>query len=200
MIGTSASKGDKRTIVILIAGFSGSGKTTLLNRILSREKNLSDVVVIVNDFGKEKINGKLLETAGSGMVQLASGCICCTLRMDLQRTLEEVQARFAPKYVFIETSGIADPAAVMEVLDDKDLSEKMKVGRVITVLDVDLWKGREYFGPFFMNQLRQADLILLNKMDTVEEEILTRSLRDMQREFPETRIVPTTYCNMETSQ
>ena len=78
----------QKTRAVVLGGFLGAGKTTLLKRMLSWKEDLSDTVVIVNDFGKVGIDGELLRDAGSDMVELSSGCICCTLRIDLERTLE----------------------------------------------------------------------------------------------------------------
>ena len=85
-----------QTDVLLLSGFLGAGKTTLLKRILNWESDLSDTVVLVNEFGEVGIDGALLEGAGSDVVELTSGCICCTLSNDLKQSLIRIQKEFTP--------------------------------------------------------------------------------------------------------
>jgi len=188
---------DRKTKAVVLGGFLGSGKTTLLKRILSWKEDLSDTVVIVNDFGKVGIDGDLLREAGSDMVELSSGCICCTLRIDLERTLERILSDLKPKWLFIETTGVADPAAVLEALGDKAFEGRLLLHRMITVLDVSFWEARECFGPVFFNQLREADLVLLNKIDTIDAETVPLFLQEIHEDVPDVRIVPTIHCNMD---
>ena len=162
-------KAKKKSEVILFSGFLGSGKTTLLKRVLSWQEDLSGTVVLVNEFGDVGIDGGLLQGSGSEVIELTSGCICCTLSSDLKQSLEGIWRRFCPKRILIESSGLADPTAIISVLRDATLSEKMEIKKVITVLDVDSWEAREVFGPLFFNQLDAAHLVLLNKVDLIEK-------------------------------
>lgn len=75
-----SSQAHRKSEVTIIAGFLGAGKTTLLKKILSWESDLSETVVIVNEFGDVGIDGSLLKNAGSDMVELTGGCICCTMK------------------------------------------------------------------------------------------------------------------------
>jgi G3E family GTPase len=188
---------EKKARILLLAGFLGSGKTTLLKRILSWETDLSDSVVLVNEFGDIGIDGALLKDSGSDVIELTSGCICCTLSADLKRSLEDIWNRFRPKRIFIESSGVADPAAVVTALMEPLLMRSMRIGKVITVLDADFWEAREVFGPLFYSQLEMADLILLNKIDIQEKEKIPRYLKEMHEVLPDTQVVPTIRCNID---
>ncbi len=183
--------------VVVLAGFLGAGKTTLLKRILSWETDLSGTAVIVNEFGEVGIDGALLGEAGTDMVELASGCVCCTLKPDLIQTFRDVEARFAPKRIFLETTGVADPYAVAEVFSLPALRDRFRLHKTVTVLDADYWEAREAFGPLFHNQLRAADLILLNKVDTVAEADVPRFLSEIHGAIPEIQIVPTIHCRVD---
>ena len=197
MINQSSSPAHRKTEVIVISGFLGAGKTTLLKRIISWDSDLSETVVIVNEFGEVGIDGSLLKNAGSDVVELTGGCICCSLKADLNLTLKKVWRQFKPKRIFIETTGVADPFMVTEVFNDAQLHDQMKVFKTVTVLDIDLWEAREYFGTVFSNQLRQADLILLNKIDIVDENKISQFLREIHTALPNSQVVPTIHCNVE---
>lgn len=183
--------------VLLISGFLGSGKTTLLKRILGWHSDLSDTVVLVNEFGKVGIDGVLLKDGGSDVVELSGGCICCTLRIDLRRSLLRIWDRFAPRRIIIEASGVADPRGVLSVLEDLPFSGSMRLDKVVTVMDADLWEHRDEFGPVLIHQLETADLILLNKIDVVDSADVPRFLAQFHEAFPGTRVLPTIACDID---
>ena len=108
MVGTRMTHSETGRIpVTLLSGFLGAGKTTLLRRIISWETELSDTVVLVNEFGAVGIDGALLKNSGSSVIELTSGCICCTLSADLKQSLTNIQDRFHPRRILIESSGVA---------------------------------------------------------------------------------------------
>lgn len=189
----------EKTNIFLLAGFLGSGKTTLLNRILSWETDLSDTVVIVNEFGKIGIDGSIIRSKSSGrdVIELTSGCICCTLTDELIDTLVDIWERFRPRQILLEATGVAEPESITEIIGSDLLRERMRIEKIITVLGVRYWLGRETFGPFFMNQVEQADLILLNKIDTVSEDRLQKAVADLRAEFPDCPVLPTLHCEVD---
>ena len=183
--------------LLLLTGFLGSGKTTLLKKILSWETDLSGTVVLVNEFGKVGIDGAILKRAGSDVIELTSGCVCCTLKTELAQTLRDVIDRFNPKRILLEATGVAEPEAVAAILEDEDLKQRMELQKIITVLDIKFWIGREVFGPFFMNQIEQADLILLNKVDLVGKGEVPEYLREVHETVQQSKVVPTIYCEVD---
>jgi G3E family GTPase len=183
--------------VLLISGFLGSGKTTLLKRILAWDDDLSGTVVLVNEFGDVGIDGSLLKDSGSDVVELTSGCICCTLVADLRQSLHGIMERFSPSRVLVEASGVADPISIRATLQGNDLSEKLALKKIITVLDADMWEGREIFGPLFYHQLEIADLILLNKVDLIQKQKISSYLKEIHELIPATQVVPTIQCNID---
>ncbi|MBI4776985.1 MAG: GTP-binding protein [Deltaproteobacteria bacterium] len=187
----------RKVDVLLLAGFLGAGKTTLLKRILSWDTDLSGTVVIVNEFGEVGVDGSLLEGLGSDVVELTSGCICCTLSSDLEQTLVNVWERYAPRRVFIEATGVADPKAVSAVLRTPRLCDLMEIRKIITVLDADFWEAREVFGPLFYHQLEEAHLILLNKIDLLKEDQVPVYLNEIHEAIPHCRVVPTIQCRVD---
>ena len=140
---------DRKSEVFIISGFLGAGKTTLLKRIISWEQDLPGTVILVNEFGDVGIDGSMLKGAGSEVVELTGGCICCSLKTDLGLTLKDIRQRFMPRQLFIETTGVADPSMVIDVFADPELQDQMTIVKVVTVLDIELWEARECFGPGF---------------------------------------------------
>merc|ERR1712178_645006 len=113
--------GNKKLLpVTLLSGFLGAGKTTLLKQILRNKKGLK-IAIIVNDMGavnldaEEVVKNKLVQEK-SEMVELHNGCICCTLRGDLLRTVKELSEENKYDYLVIESTGIAEPLPVAQTL------------------------------------------------------------------------------------
>jgi G3E family GTPase len=189
---------EQKALVFLISGFLGSGKTTLLKRILSWETDLSDTVVLVNEFGDVGIDGDLLKNLGSDIIELVSGCICCSLRNDLKQSLLHILNEYSPKRIFIEASGVSDPTAILSVLFEAPLVESLKLEKIVTVLDADLWEARESFGQIFYNQLKTANLILLNKADLLDKASIPTCLKEIHEVFPDCQVVPTVRCCVDS--
>lgn len=152
--------------LFLITGFLGSGKTTLLRQVLAGQNGAQPrTAILVNEFGEVGIDGDLLADLPVPVTELASGCICCSMRYGLIKAMKAIMQQYRPERFIIEASGIADPHDILKTIDEAGLSICFSSFKVITVLSVDLWEDREIFGPIFFNQIRAADLLLLNKID-----------------------------------
>lgn len=107
--------------VLLLTGYLGSGKTTLLNRILQNKKGIK-FAVIVNDIGEVNIDADLIEKGGvvgqqdDSLMALQNGCICCTLKMDLVKQLQDILAMHRFDYIVIEASGICEPGPIAQTI------------------------------------------------------------------------------------
>ena len=115
---------------------------------------------------------------------MTNGCICCTIQGDLLRTLEEILNGYHPKRLFIEATGVADPFDVLGFLKTSQMENRISVPKVVTVLAGDLWEGREYFGPLFFNQIKAAELLLLNKVDLLPKEEVSQALQEKEKSIP----------------
>jgi G3E family GTPase len=193
----SDSQREEKIKIILLSGFLGSGKTTLLQRILSWEADLSDTVVLMNEFGEVGIDGSLLRGLGTDVVELTNGCICCTLSIDLNLSLKGVLEQFKPRQILMEGSGVADPTAIADCLKDPALQQHMEIHKILTVLDVDVWEAREVFGPLFYNQLEMADLILMNKIDLLSKDQIPQYLKEVHDLLPDAQVIPTIRCRID---
>ena len=157
--------------VTIITGFLGAGKTTLLNRLL-KDPALADTIVIVNEFGEIGLDHLFIETQDDNMILMASGCLCCTIRGDLISTLEDLIKKFdtgslsAFKRIVIETTGLADPAPILQSL----LGHPMIVARytldgVVTLVDAVNGSSTLDHHPEAAKQAAIADRIVLTKTD-----------------------------------
>lgn len=187
----------KKALVILLSGFLGAGKTTLLKQVLSWETDLTDTVVLVNEFGDVGIDGALLKNSGSDVIELTSGCICCTLSADLFQALTRIWQQFSPRRIFIEASGVADPLTIAAALNEPDLARFMTLSKIITVLDADFWAARAAFGTLFYNQLEMANLILLNKIDLLDAGQTAKFLTEIHDSVSDCQVVPTIHCAID---
>ncbi|MFZ5691842.1 MAG: CobW family GTP-binding protein [Pseudomonadota bacterium] len=156
--------------VTVLTGYLGAGKTTLLNRILS-EPHGKKYAVIVNEFGEIGIDNDLIVNADEEVFEMNNGCICCTVRGDLIRIIEGLMRRKGKfDAIIVETTGLADPAPVAQTFFvDEDIGKKTRLDAVVTVADAKWLKDRLKDAPEAKNQIAFADVILLNKIDLVDE-------------------------------
>ena len=155
--------------VTVLTGYLGAGKTTLLNRILT-EPHGKKYAVIVNEFGEIGIDNDLVVGADEEVFEMNNGCICCTVRGDLIRILEGLMKRRGKfDAIIVETTGLADPAPVAQTFFvDQEVQETARLDAVVTVADAKWLSERLKDAPEAKNQIAFADVIVLNKIDTVE--------------------------------
>ncbi len=214
----------QETPVLLLTGYLGSGKTTLLNRILANERGIK-FAVIVNDIGEVNIDASLIQQGGivgqddDSLVALQNGCICCTLKMDLVKQLNDIISTRQFDYIVIEASGICEPAPIAQTISTypKLLApEALKNGAarldaIVTVVDAlrmrdefglgeELKKkdmGEEDLASLVIQQIEFCNIILLNKAAEISPKDLAH-LKGIIREIqPQATIMECNYGDVE---
>ena len=213
----------KNIPVLLLTGYLGSGKTTLLNRILQNEKGVK-FAVIVNDIGEVNIDADLIEKGGvvgqqdDSLVALQNGCICCTLKMDLVKQLQDILAMHRFDYIVIEASGICEPGPIAQTIVNIPTlgPEYIKDGYlqldcIVTVVDAlrmrDEFKNgsdllrqnidEEDIENLVIQQIEFCNIILLNKASEISKEELSEVRNIIRAIQPKADIIECDYGNVD---
>lgn len=180
--------------VSVITGFLGSGKTTLLNELI-KHPAMDKVAVLVNEFGEIGLDHLLVETVTEDIVLLQSGCICCQVKDDLVNTLFDLFDKRnsgeieAFTRVMIETTGVADPVPVIQVLiSDPLLGSRFRLDGVITLVDSVFGQSQLETHDESIKQVALADRLILTKTDLVTPEELTPIKKRIQQINPSATI------------
>jgi G3E family GTPase len=164
--------------ISVITGFLGSGKTTLLSRLLE-QPDMADTAVLINEFGEIGLDHHLVEAVSGEMVVMDSGCLCCTIRGDLAQSLRTLYFRRVrgevPQFrrVVIETTGLADPAPILQTLmEDPIIESYYRLDTVVTT--VDAVNGASQLDGQFesVKQAAVADRLLLTKCDIATADVI----------------------------
>ncbi|BAY63104.1 hypothetical protein NIES22_31830 [Calothrix brevissima NIES-22] len=178
--------------VTIITGFLGSGKTTLLNHILTNQQGLK-TAVLVNEFGEIGIDNELIVSTDENMVELSNGCICCTINSDLVDAVYKVLEREEKlDYLVVETTGLADPLPVALTFLGTELRDLTRLDSIITVVDAANYSLDLFNSQAAYSQIAYGDVIILNKVDLVDEAALTELERKINEVKEGARILRTT--------
>ena len=177
---------------LVLTGFLGSGKTTLLAHVL-RQPEFSRTAVIINEFGEIGLDHDLIETSEETVIELQTGCLCCKISNNLATTLHELLRRrdegsITPfTRVVIETSGLADPAPILQTLmTDAMIAGRIVLGGVVTTVDAMHGTGTLNREEISVKQVAVADRLVLTKTDLAGpmQFSLIRRLEDLNATAP----------------
>lgn len=214
------------TPILLLTGYLGSGKTTLVNHILSNERGIR-FAVIVNDIGEVNIDADLIQRGGvvdtkdESLVALQNGCICCTLKMDLVKQIEDIMAMGKFDYIVIEASGICEPAPIAQTIcsipqlgEGYVKSGVPKLDCIVTVVDAlrlqdefacgdNLTKENlndEDIENLIIQQIEFCNIILLNKSSEVTQEERERIKAIIRALQPKAEIIECDYADVDITR
>ena len=184
----------------ILGGYLGTGKTTLLNHILRNNHSLDGqprrIALLINDFGDINIDAQLIESQTEKQINLANGCVCCTLNDGFTDALETLLAlEPQPEHIIVEASGVADVGN----LSQYGTGQELKLANVIVVADAETVREKandKYVARTIQRQLKTADLLLLNKVDLLtedEQQNLTSWLTELTDGVP---VVPCIKCDI----
>ncbi len=217
----------QETPVLLLTGYLGSGKTTLLNRILANRQGLK-FAVIVNDIGEVNIDASLIEQGGivgqedESLVALQNGCICCTLKMDLVKQLNDLICMKTFDYIVIEASGICEPAPIAQTIStypqliapEALQNGAARLDAIVTVVDAlrmrdefglgdELQKsdiGEEDLASLVIQQIEFCNIIILNKVAEVSADELAHLNAVIREIQPQAKILEANYGDIDLNE
>ncbi|MGZ4163037.1 MAG: CobW family GTP-binding protein [Tumebacillaceae bacterium] len=182
---------DKRIPITMLTGALGSGKTTLLNRILAENHGLK-IGVIVNEFGELSIDHHLVTGTNETLIELANGCVCCTVREDLLNAVTQILQREEPvEYIVVETTGLADPRPTAKVFLHEEICEDVRLDSIITVIDGANFHFNLINTETTIDQILAGDLLLLNKIDLMSDRQLAEIREEIEDLNPVARVLET---------
>jgi G3E family GTPase len=182
-----------RTPLTVITGPLGSGKTTLLRHMVATVPRR--LAILMNEFGEIAIDSKIVAGKNVHMAELGGGCVCCALLGEFEAAVHEILATVAPEWMVVETTGVAEPDAL--VLDIEDNIPAVRLDGVVTVTDADAMVRFPQLGHTTRLQIEAADLLVLNKVDLVSAAELEAARTTLARLQPAALILPTRRCQVD---
>jgi G3E family GTPase len=185
----------------LLFGFLGSGKTTLARRLLDQPPDDRKTAIIVNEFGDVGVDGAILSGRNVNLVELNSGCLCCTLKGPMLQAVEELHTKNGAQRIIVEATGVAQPEELLETFADRSLSVRYNVGPIVTIVDASRYaRLSEMLGEFYSAQIEKADLIVLNKTDLATAEALENVRKEVVKLNPGAEIMFSERCDVSVEE
>ena len=187
------------TKIDIVSGFLGAGKTTLIKKLLAEAFQGEKLVLIENEFGEISIDGGFLKDSGVQISEMSSGCICCSLVGDFNKSLKQVSAQFHPDRILIEPSGVGKLSDVIVAVQNTvaDIPD-MKLNSFVTVADATKVKVyMKNFGEFYNNQIESAGAIILSRTQKLTQEKLEAAAAMLREKNPDAAILTTPWDQLD---
>jgi G3E family GTPase len=183
--------------VTIVTGELGAGKTTLVNHLLASEPDRR-IGVLVNDFGEIDIDSRLIVGAAGGVVSLANGCICCSMKNDVvQAVVRVLEHQTPPEHLLVEASGVSNPGALAEIFLGLQKNRVLRVDAIAAVIDAERFPwDRLKTEPLARDQVLASDVVVLNKVDLVDADRIDSIETAIRGRVPQARIIRATRANV----
>lgn len=184
-----------RTAFCVVTGFLGAGKTTLLRRLLQTDWKTRNLAFIINDLAEMDVDGQILSTETDGdlsITRLSSGCVCCTIKGEFEQTVDQIIDTLHPDALIVESSGVANPAAVLHGLNHPAL----RLDSVICVIDAERFLQYARLSSAVEWQVYMADFVLVNKVDLVTAEQLAGVEKRIRQFNAKCAILRASWCDV----
>ena len=177
--------------ILVISGFLGAGKTTFISNLSKRCKK--EFVVMENEYGDVGLDGSILEEDRLKVWELTEGCICCSLKSDFASSILTIANTLSPEYLVVEPTGVGLLSSVMKNISKIEY-EKIKLLEPITIVDVHCIKDyMDKFGDIYIDQIKNAHIIVLSKIEDVSKEEITNITRILKEVNPNAKILDESY-------
>ena len=180
--------------VILITGYLGAGKTTTLKHLLEHLPKNSQAAAIINERASKSLDGDVIQTTGYPVKQLANGCVCCDKKAELEEQIQEVINEYNPELLFIETTGVAEPEPLVEVLREHQLRA------ILTVIDAQQYHTHQAIGETTKRQISFSNAVLINKTDRINQQEEQALKQIIQETNPHTTILSAEYGRIQPQE
>ena len=175
--------------IVILGGFLGAGKTTVLMQFarylvdVSKEEN--PVIILENEISEAGVDNQLLSRANFTVENIFAGCICCSSTAALETSVHEIEQRYHPEWLLIEATGMAFPDAIRATLRKAGYTD----ASILALADAKRWyRVVRAMEQFVISQLKDADVILLNKIDLIDEDTLADVKKKAEAYNPDARL------------
>lgn len=181
----------------IVSGFLGAGKTTFLKKIIPVLDGKT--ALIENEFGEIGIDAEMI---GEGLPvrEIYAGCICCSVAHDFKRAIEELTEQYRPDHIFIEPSGVGSLSDILRICRkvSEDSDTPIRINHLITIVDVTAYEDySENFGGFYMDQIRNANIILLSHFEQLAKKEIEEVISSIRTENPSAFILSDEWYSMD---
>ncbi|MBQ9263539.1 MAG: GTP-binding protein [Clostridia bacterium] len=185
--------------VNIISGFLGAGKTTLIKKLLGGSIAKEKVILLENEYGEIGIDGGFMKDAGITVTELNSGCICCTLAGDFQKSIDELIETYHPDRILVEPTGVGKLSEIIAAVEKaKSRHSDLVISGCATVVDAS--KCRMYmknFGEFFIDQVKSAATIIFSRTQLLTADRIEKSRALILEQHPDARIITTPWDDLD---
>ena len=185
--------------VNIISGFLGAGKTTLIKKLLGGSIAKEKVILLENEYGEIGIDGGFMKDSGITVTELNSGCICCTLAGDFQKSIDELIDTYHPDRILVEPTGVGKLSEIIAAVEKaKTRHDDLVIAGCATV--VDAGKCRMYlknFGEFFIDQVKSAATIIFSRTQLLSADRAEKSRALIEEQHPDARIITTPWDDLD---